>query len=322
MASVHNIMLESLQKANNKLSTEANSLVRKFIKSCHHHDGGFNDKAGKPDPYYSVFGYSLALLFEIDLDYEKEQSFLNSWPENNSVDLVHAVSLVRCKLLLEAIRFFNKNPKIQKMFSNSDFLKDLVISRMNNKIVNENRQLIDIIEKYKSKDKGYNQNGKGEENSTVYASFLVWSLYADLEIKIENKTIFEGIEKLRLQNGAYANETNSPSGVTTATSAGLIMEYLIKNSVNESSVEWLKIQQTKPGGFIAAENVPIADLLSTATALLALSCTNNFESIEKEKVLNFINLHWDNTGGFFGSVADLKPDCEYTFYALLTLGLL
>ena len=76
------------------------------------------------------------------------------------------------------------------------------------------------------------------------------------------------------------------------------------------------------GGFIAAEGIGIADLLSTSTALLALKLSGESLELYSDKCTEFINLHWDNSGGFFGSVADTRPDCEYTYYALLALGLI
>ena len=73
---------------------------------------------------------------------------------------------------------------------------------------------------------------------------------------------------------------------------------------------------------MAAEGVIIADLLSTSTVLLALKVAGESMSLYSDKCSEFINLHWDNSGGFFGSVADTRPDCEYTYYALLALGLI
>ena len=79
---------------------------------------------------------------------------------------------------------------------------------------------------------------------------------------------------------------------------------------------------TRRGGFKASSHVPIADLLSTATALLALKLSEEKMESFAENSLNFINLHWDESGGFFGSIADMTCDVEYTYYALLGIGVL
>lgn len=41
-----------------------------------------------------------------------------------------------------------------------------------------------------------------------------------------------------------------------------------------------------------------------------------------EKSIDFINLHRDKSGSFFGSIADMNCDVEYTYHALLGIGIL
>jgi len=62
------------------------------------------------------------------------------------------------------------------------------------------------------------------------------------------------------------------------------------------------------------------DLLSTATALHALAGLEISVSAVKDKCLDFVDSLWTNRGGFYGSWADDTIDCEYTYYALLSLG--
>jgi hypothetical protein len=62
------------------------------------------------------------------------------------------------------------------------------------------------------------------------------------------------------------------------------------------------------------------DLLSTATALHALSALHApFDDI-REPCLDFVDSLWTSQGAFYGTWADETPDCEYTFYGLLALG--
>ena len=42
----------------------------------------------------------------------------------------------------------------------------------------------------------------------------------------------------------------------------------------------------------------------------------------REACTEFVDLLWQDNGGFIGHPADDVPDCEYTFYALLALGIL
>jgi hypothetical protein len=86
--------------------------------------------------------------------------------------------------------------------------------------------------------------------------------------------------------------------------------------------KWLALRRSKYGGFLATPNAPIPDLLSTATALFALQTLRYPLEKIKESCLTFIEEMWDDCGGFYGHIFDNTPDCEYTFYGLLSLGIL
>ena len=64
---------------------------------------------------------------------------------------------------------------------------------------------------------------------------------------------------------------------------------------------------------------PIPDLLSTATALHALSGLHVDFSAVKERCLDFVDTLWTGKA-FCGNWGDDEPDVEYTYYALLALG--
>jgi hypothetical protein len=90
--------------------------------------------------------------------------------------------------------------------------------------------------------------------------------------------------------------------------------------INDSVGDWLLARCHPEGGFRAAPNAPLPDLLSTATALHALAGLQiSFGSV-KERCLDYIDTLWTNEGGFHGHWADESLDCEYTFYGLLALG--
>jgi len=66
----------------------------------------------------------------------------------------------------------------------------------------------------------------------------------------------------------------------------------------------------------------IPDLLSTATALHALSLVGASMDEMREKHLDYLDMLWSPQGGFRGHLADNVVDCEYTYYGLLSLGCL
>ena len=67
-------------------------------------------------------------------------------------------------------------------------------------------------------------------------------------------------------------------------------------------------------------HAPLPDLLSTATALHALTALQVPLDRVKEPCLDFIDTLWTNAGAFHGHWGDDAVDCEYTFYGLLALG--
>lgn len=70
---------------------------------------------------------------------------------------------------------------------------------------------------------------------------------------------------------------------------------------------------------LCRSGAPLPDLLSTATALHALSgLQTDFESTG-EPYLDFMDSHWTNSGLFHGHWQEETLDVEYTFYGLLAL---
>jgi prenyltransferase beta subunit len=316
-------MIKALKRSREKLSNEALDIIREFLKSSQHPDGGFTDRAGNQDPYYSVFGYFLAFAFDLEIQSETQKQFIESWKDNHTIDLIHAVSLMQCAILIEAHDIKNKNKKLSKIFSTSDLIASLIKAKLVKRVKAQHTDLLDIIERYRSNDGSFNHLKEKMAIGNIYATFLVWSLYQDLEInKRKNSDIFSCLSNLQLSDGSFVNVRSSSEGITSATSAGLIMQMAKGDSPISSSVSWLKNRFNSYGGCTLGENIPIADVLSTATALLALKIAGEPILDIASKTSDFINLHWDESGGFFGSIADMKADCEYSYYALLALGLI
>jgi len=75
------------------------------------------------------------------------------------------------------------------------------------------------------------------------------------------------------------------------------------------------------GGFAALTNAPETDLLSTAVALFALQFTNCDLRLIRPDCLEYISSLFDD-GGFRACEQDEVVDVEYTFYGLLGIGAL
>jgi squalene-hopene/tetraprenyl-beta-curcumene cyclase len=87
---------------------------------------------------------------------------------------------------------------------------------------------------------------------------------------------------------------------------------------------WLLNQLDDSGGFRAFPQAPIPDLLSTGTALFALSLLSPSDlrppTSDFSPSPSFIAERRGPSGGYTGHAFDTVEDVEYTYYALLALG--
>lgn len=320
MPNINLYILKVLLQAKSRLSNDAKELIRSFAKSKMHPNGGFIDRSGKQDPYYSVFGYTLSYVFDVEMYHELGEIFLYDWQSQNQVDFVHAVSLLRCYYLVEAIKYANFAGKLSKSAANNELIQKLIGKRIAKKIRTKHSDLLQVVTSYQSKDGGFNHLERNAENASVYANFLVYGLFQDLFFsKNWLKKIAQSSINLQLENGAFVNHPKSRHGVSSTTAAGIILLNNIGKPIN-NSFDWLQKQAQEHGGFLAGEEVPVADVLSTGTSVLALNMVGASNKTINNKAAEFANLHFDGSGGFFGSIADQMVDVEYTFYGLLAVG--
>ena len=110
-------------------------------------------------------------------------------------------------------------------------------------------------------------------------------------------------------------------GTVPATAAAITLLHQLGMPIHAQAGDWLLAQIHSDGGWLAVPGAPIPDLLSTATALHALSCLDRpLPGALREKCLDFVDTLWSAEGGFHGHWADDALDAEYTFYGLLALG--
>lgn len=276
-----------------KVLGESADLVAAFVASQHTTCGGFADREGRADLYYSVFGLEslLALRSESPLDQTKE--WIRSYGDGEGLDFVHLCSLARCAANIH-----------REMLSH------------------ETRQaLARRIEAYRSGDGGYHA-APDRENGSAYGSLLAWGAYSDLGLAMPGQeNLLASVLALRLPDGSFANEPDMPQGTTPTTAAAVTLCRHLGASLGPETGTWLLQQVHGSGGFLATPGAPLPDLLSTATALYALeSMEIPLSSTLRETCLDFVDSLWSAEGGFHGHWADDHLDVEYTFYGLLALG--
>lgn len=271
---------------------DAAGLVADFLRGQMNPDGGFKDRDGRSDLYYTVFGVEGLAALRADLPLGSLRTYLTNFGDGDGLDLVHLACLAR--------GWANFPPDEIEPTT-----RDTILRR---------------IETYRSADGGYNAS-KGAEAGTLYGCFLALGAYQDLKSEIRNPDgILHCVRSLRAADGGYANQHEMPVGLTPTTAAAVTLLRQLGEAPPPEAADWLLRRHHADGGFFATPAAPIPDLLSTATALHALAGMHADIEPLKDKCLDFIDTLWSSQGAFFGNWDDDVLDCEYTYYGLLALG--
>jgi prenyltransferase beta subunit len=286
--------LEMLQVARvaPKVLGEAAELVESFLRGQQHACGGFLDREGKPDLYYTVFGLEGLMALQAKVDEDRLRAWLLSFGDGAGLDFVHLCCLSRCWSSLGRRGLG----------------------------AGERSALLARVEGFRSADGGYNQ-APDKPFGTAYGCLLGWSAYEDLGLRAPDaERLIESLLALRTEDGGWSNERGLPIGVTPAAAAAVALCRHLDLPVERSVRDWILNQALPEGGFRALPGVPIPDLLSTAVALHALDALQTNLNGLRENCLNFVDSLWNAEGGFHGNWTDDELDCEYTYYGLLALG--
>ena len=75
---------------------ESRDLVAAFVRGHLNPDGGFQDRAGASDLYYTVFGLDALIALQEDLPVDLTAAYLNRFgPDDADLDFVHLACLAR-----------------------------------------------------------------------------------------------------------------------------------------------------------------------------------------------------------------------------------
>jgi len=269
---------------------DSSQLVAGFLHSQLNEDGGFKNRSSVSDLYYTVFGLEGLIALTEDVP-SATAAYLRSFGSGESLDLLHLCCLIRC--WANVCR------------SNAPIDSDAMVAQ---------------IESHRTADGGYNTI-PGEETGTAYGCFVAMAAYQDLHREMPcPEGVIHCLRGLRAADGGYANQQEIPMGLTPSTAAVATLFRHLHEEPPADLGSWLLARCHKDGGFYATPAAPVPDLLSTATALHALSGMKaSFEAV-REPCLDFVDSLWTSTGSFYGAWADDALDCEYTYYGLLALG--
>ncbi|MFV0346408.1 MAG: prenyltransferase/squalene oxidase repeat-containing protein [Bacteroidales bacterium] len=280
-------LFKTLQKGKDRLNKEALAELRSFVESQRADNDTFVDRSGESDLYYTLFGWILSYILDIKLDHNKMSTYLEQ-QDADSMDLIHYAAFMRCKTIVSLYK--------KGMFGT--FINSL-----------KSKSIKSLQE--------FNQIPHNDQQSP-YTQFIWLSVVEDTGNKLNNKAeIINALAEYSLPSGGYVNTKGSASASTNASSAALSIIGELKGYKENKDVTFLKDTQEEYGGFKAAGEAPVADLLSTATSLFTLRC---YGVSPKYSSNDFIESHWLDKGGFSATILDEESDVEYTFYGLLALG--
>jgi len=278
-----------------KVLGESADLVCDFLLRQQNEDGGFKDRSGRSDLYYTVFGTEGLLALQAPLPVAKLEDYLQPFGAGKELDFVHLCCLARCHAALNS-----KEPPNQR----AEWAAEVSCR----------------LEGFRSADGGYNIS-PASPCGTAYAGFLALAAWQDLRMPVpEPLRLVQCLKFLETPDGGWANERGVKLGATNSTAAAVTLLRQLSMPIAPSVGDWLLARSHADGGFLAAPNSPLPDLLSTATALHALAGLERDFAPLKERCLDFIDTLWTNEGGFHGHWGDDALDCEYTYYGLLALG--
>ncbi len=286
-------MLASAAKAVKLLGRARAAEIGEFYRRLLRPDGGFADRAGKSDLYYTVFGLQACRALGIELPLGAVRSYLQGFGAGERLDMVHLSCLARCWAVLDG----------QACPAG---VRSAVLER---------------IEACRSTDGGYAQQARRPTGS-AYGCFLALGSYQDLDTDLPDADgVATCLAGLAIGDGSYANDAAMPIGSVPATAAAAVVLTHLQRPADAGAAAWLLAQHAPAGGFRAVPIAPEPDMLSTAVALQALRKLGADISAVRLGCLQFCRSLFAE-GRFAGHAGDTALDGEYTFYGLLALGCL
>ena len=274
-------------------------------------DGGFSGRDGQSDLYYTAFALrGLVLLGELEADVaERVGRFLRKRMQG-SASLIDLISLVFAARQLEVSAGVEVFDQIESQWSAS---------------------LAAMFEELRRPDGGYSRSVEGHASST-YQTFLIALTYELIELPLPeaDRACEFVLNKQRPDGGFVEIGVMKRSGANpTAAAVGTLRvlgsqgpKQWLSSEVKAAVAQFLLESVTDEGGFRANTQIPIADILSTFTALQTLRDVGGWDQIDTEAALKFVNSLQGEAGGFHAALWDDVVDVEYSFYGVGSLGLL
>jgi len=306
-------MIALLRNAMNLLDDQGREEVLKFLINQQNPDGGFQDRGGSSDLYYSMFGG--LMLRALGMGHgaegmESEDRRPGTEPESQR----------RVDPLWSTV-----NPKPDSHFSTESILnlKKFIAQQSNSEVPGfiEKCCLVLLQKELKT---GRNLQIKAlislaksfwKERHSINLSYRSFVLFLTLDAVLPIRNLLKVGAKRMLKRTTV--DQHSPC---SEIAARVFLQKMMDQNGSEDQ-ELLKSFACETGGFKAFAHLNNADMLSTAVALFALKYAGSDLRVLKPVCLDFIG-HNFSDGAFLSGDGDPTTDVEYTFYGLLALGVL
>jgi geranylgeranyl transferase type-2 subunit beta len=276
-----------------------------YLAGTQRDDGGFSGRRGTSDPYYTSFGLrGLAMLGALSEEAARRAAAFLRHRLGQPMPSVEFISLVTSAALVE-------------MAVGEDVFADAGLDRQS--------YVIEFLDRFRRSDGGYAKTERSGQAST-YHTFLATACKEIVAAPPDEvEPMIALVHRRRRDDGGFVEiDVMRDSGTNpTAAAVGLLT---ILGGLDEprraSAANFLAQMQTAEGGFRANSRLPVADLLSTFTSLVALGDLQSAASIDTAAVRRFVDALEEPAGGFRAGAWDDAVDVEYTFYGLGVLALL
>src|SRR5262245_47790526 len=232
------LRLEMLQVARlaPKLLGESAELVGNFVLRQQNPDGGFRDRKGESDLYYTAFALDSLVSLQQEIPAEPVKKYLLAFNTGAGLDFVHLCCLARCW------RAISKGTGCEF----AEIADGIALG----------------LEKYRSKDGGFNPKPQ-ELSGTAYGAFLGAGAFQDLELPLaRTDALADSVLSLRRPAGAFCNDLQAPVSATNSTAAAVTLLRNLGRPVGTPTGDWLLGMAHSEGGFRAGPSAPLPDLLS------------------------------------------------------------
>ena len=221
---------------------ESRDLVAAFLRERVNPDGGFQDRAGASDLYYTVFGLDALIALQEDVPAAPTAAYLDGFGDGAGLDFVHLACLARGWAALR--RPPDHGPR---------------------------RSHRSPASKRAAAPTAATRRCRRRRTAAPTARSWRWARIRISDAQSRRPSgVVTSLGRLRAADGSYGNHPGLPSGVTTATAAAVLVLRHLDAPLDRAAGLWLLDRCHARGGFFASPSTPVPDLLSTATALHAL----------------------------------------------------